>query len=143
MKKIVAITIAFIFTVISIGCKPSGKYADLKGYMNDVTKIQEDYISALDKSNTAKEVAEAITDCGNKMEKLSKKSEELLKKYPDFKEMGKNPPKELKEEFEKRDQMMQKLLTVSMKTMKYMMDPEVMKASQESTKKMGKGMMIR
>lgn len=139
-----AITIASVFALISLGCKPAGKYGDLKEYMNDVIKANEAYISSLEKSNSAKEVAEAITDLGNKMEKLSKKGEEIEKKYPELKTMDKkNPPKELKEEFEKFEQMAQKLLTVSMKMMKYMMDPEVMKASQEMAKKMGKSNVVK
>jgi Tfp pilus assembly protein PilP len=143
-KKIVAITILSIFTVISIGCKQSGKYGDLKEYMNDVIKTNEKYISDLDKANSAKDVAEAITNLGDKMEKLSKRGEEIEKQYPELKTMDKkNPPKELKEEFDKLEQMTQKLLTVSMKMMKYMMDPEVMKASQEMAKKMGKSSVVK
>jgi len=143
-KKIMVITIASVFAIISLGCKQSGKYGDLKEYMNDVRKAYEGYISDLEKSNSAKDVAEAITDFGDKMEKLVKRGEEIEKKYPELKTMDrKNPPKELKEEFEKQDQMTQRLLTVSMKMMKYMMDPEVMKASQEMAKKMGKSGVIK
>jgi hypothetical protein len=143
-KTIMAITIAFVFAVISIGCKQSGKYGDLKEYMNDVVKTNEDYISNLEKSNSAKDVAEAITELGNKMEKLTKREEEIEKKYPEFKTMDKeNPPIELKGEFDKLEEMTQKRLTVSMKMMKYMMDPEVMKASQEMAKKMGKSSVVK
>jgi len=49
----------------------------------------------------------------------------------------KDAPAEIKDELERLEQVAQKLLTVSMKTMKYMMDPEVMKASQEMAKKVG------
>jgi ribonucleotide reductase alpha subunit len=139
MRKIMAITIASVFVFMSVGCKQGGKYADLKEFLNDSIKITEDYISALEKANSAKDVAEAITEYGNKMEKFAKKGEEIEKKYPELKTMDKkNPPKELKEEFEKLEQLTQKFLTASMKMMKYMMDPEVMKASQEMAKKMGK-----
>ena len=135
IKKITAVALAFVFVLVSFGCKPSGKYGDLKEYLNDFIEVNQEYISALEKANSAKEVAEAITELGNDMEKLSKKGKEIEKKYPDLKSIKKNPPVELKEEFEKLDQMTQKFLTVSMKMMKYMMDPEVMKASQELTKK--------
>lgn len=144
MKKVMAISIASIFAIISLGCKPSGKYGELKEYMNDVINANEEYISDLEKSNSAKEVAEAITDLGNKMEKLTKRGDEIEKKYPELKTMDKkNPPQELKQEFDKLEQMTQRLLTVSMKMMKYMMDPEVMKASQEMAKKMGKSNVVK
>jgi arsenate reductase-like glutaredoxin family protein len=139
-----AIAIASVFAIVSTGCKHSGKYGDLKEYMNDVRETYEGYISDLEKSNSAKEVAEAITEFGDNMEKLVKRGEELEKRYPDWKVKYKeNPPKELKEEFEKHDQMIQRYLTVSMKMMKYMMDPEVMKASQEMAKKMGRSSLMK
>jgi Zn-dependent M32 family carboxypeptidase len=130
----------FSFFVLNVfGCKPSGKYGELKEYMNEIIKANEQYISALEKSNSAADVVEAITEHGDTMEKLAKKGAEIEKKYPDLQSMDKkNRPKELKEEFDKLEQIMQKRLTVSMKMMKYMMDPEVMKASQEAAKKMGK-----
>ncbi len=134
-KKITAISIATLFVIISFGCKPAGKYADLKDYLNDYIKANEEYISALEKANSGKEVAEAITDMGKKMEKLSKRGEDIEKKYPNMKDIKKNPPVELKEEFDKLDKMTEKLLTVSMKMMKYMMDPDVLKATQEMAKK--------
>ena len=138
MKKILALAVVAVFALVSFACKPAGKYGDLKEYLNDVIKANEDYITALEKSSSAKEVAEAITEMGDKLEKLVKRGEEIEKKYPEMKAWDKkNPPAEVKEEFEKMEAMSQKLLTVSMKMMKYMMDPEVMKASQEMAKKVG------
>lgn len=139
MKEIMVVTCSVLLALAGFGCKASGKYADYKDYMSDIIAANEDYISALEKSNSPKEVAEAITELGNKMEKITEAGESLQKKHPEMKAIDrKNPPVELKEEFERFDQMTQRLLTVSMKKMKYMMDPEVMKASQEMAKKVGK-----
>ena len=135
MKKILTIAMVSVFAIMFFGCKKSGEYADLKEYLNDVIKINEEYVSALEKANSAKDVAEALTDMGNKMEKIAKEGETLKTKYPDMNKVRKDPA--LKDEFEKLSQVSQRLLTVSMKTMKYMMYPEVMKASQEMARKMG------
>lgn len=139
MKKIMAITSAVLFACACFACRPSGKYGEYGEYMKDVIAANEDYITALEKSNSAKEVADAITELGNRMEEITKEGESISKKYPEIRTIDrKNPPRELKDEYEKLEQMTQRLLTVSMKKMKYMMDPEVMKASQEMAKKVGK-----
>lgn len=135
LKKILMITVASMVAAGTFGCKPAGKYADLKDYLNESIKANEDYIAALEKANSPKEVAEAITELGNKTEKLGSRTEELSRKYPELKSMGKTPPAELKDEFERLEKMTQRLLNVSMKMMKYMMDPEVMKATQEMARK--------
>jgi hypothetical protein len=137
MKKVLTIAVVSIVAIAIFGCKKSGEYADLKEYLSEVIKINEEYVSTLEKANSAKDVAEALTEMGNKMEKISKNGEAIKKKYSDMSKIRKDPPAEIKEEFDKFDQVAQRLLTVSMKTMKYMMDPEVMKASQEMAKKMG------
>ena len=125
-----------IVALINVSCKPAGKYADLKEYLNDSIKAEEDYIAALERANSAKEVAVAITALGNKMEKLAPKADILKNKYPELKTLDrKNLPVELKEEIEKLENMNQQWLTVSMKMMKYLMDSEVMKANQELAKK--------
>jgi hypothetical protein len=135
MKKILTIALVSVCAITFFGCKKKGEYADLKEYLSDVIKINEEYVTALEKANNAKDVAEALTDMGNKMEKIAKEGETLKTKYPDMNKVRKDPA--LKDDFEKLSQVAQRLLTVSMKTMKYMMDPEVMKASQEMAKKMG------
>jgi methyltransferase-like protein len=111
--------------------------------MNDVIGANEQYITALEKSNSTKDVMDAMIEHGNKMETLAAKGEKIEKKYPELKLMDKKKlPVELKEESDKLEQTVQKRLTVSMKMMKYMMAPEVMKASQEMTKKMGKSWIL-
>ncbi|MBN2159244.1 MAG: hypothetical protein JW807_07600 [Spirochaetes bacterium] len=138
MKKMLAMASAVFVALVSFTCRPSGKYADYSEYMSDVIEANEDYISALEKANSPKEVAEAITELGDKMETITKVRENIEKKYPEIKTIDrKNPPSELKKDFDRLDEMTQKLLTVYMKKMKYMMDPEVMKASQEMAKKSG------
>ena len=137
MKKVLIFVMASIVAVAFLGCKKSGEYADLKEYLNEVIKINEEYVSSLEKANSAKDVAEALTDMGNKMEKIAKDGEAIKKKYSDMGKIRKDAPAEIKDELERLEQVAQKLLTVSMKTMKYMMDPEVMKASQEMAKKIG------
>ncbi len=136
IKKIIAIFV-LIFVTVGFSCRPAGKYADFKEYLNDLIKAQEDYISALERANSAKEVADAITALSDRMDKLAPRFNTLKKKYPDINIADKTKrPAELSEEFERIDGMGQRLLTVTMKMMKYMMDPDVMKANQELSRKL-------
>ncbi len=139
-NRILAVTIASLFVLIALGCKQTGKYGELEEYMNDVIKANEEYITSLEKADSGKEVAKAISDLGEKMGKLNERSHEIEKKFPELKsdKMKKDPPDELKDEFQKLEQMAQRLLAASMKMMKYMDDPAVMKASQEMEKMLRK-----
>ena len=50
MKKILIFAMASLVAVAFLGCKKSGEYADLKEYLNEVIKINEEYVSALEKA---------------------------------------------------------------------------------------------
>ncbi len=138
MKYSILAAGAFLFAIAAAGCTKAGKYDELKSYMHEVITVNEEYVTSLEKARNAKEVAEAITALGNKMGALNERSREIEKKYPELKsdEMKKNPPKELREEFARLEKTAQRLLTASMKMMKYMDDPAVMKASREMDMKM-------
>ena len=137
-NSILAVITASLFAVVAAGCKQTGKYAELKEYMNEVITANEEYVTSLEKAETAKEVADAITALGNKMGALNDRSKEIEKKFPELKSdaMKKDPPKELKDEFERLEKMAQRLLAASMKMMKYIDDPAVMRASQEMERKL-------
>jgi len=136
-KKIVALTVLSLF--FFIGCS-TGKYSDMKSFMNDVIDAQEDYASDLEGASNAKDIVDAMNSFADKMEGISKRGEELEKKYPDF--SSKNIPSELKPEFERLGKVTGKIIKLSMKNMKYMMSPEVMKATQNLAKKAGKSKMF-
>lgn len=136
--SILAAAAAFLFALAAAGCTKAGKYDELKEYMHEVITVNEEYVTSLEKAQSAREVADAITTLGNRMGALNERSREIEKKYPELKsdQMKKNPPKELREEFARLEKMAQRLLTASMKMMKYIDDPAVMKASREMERKM-------
>jgi hypothetical protein len=142
MLRRMFIILPVAIAVTCFGCKPEGKYADLKEYLNESINAEKEYISDLEKANSAKEVAEAIADWGNKMEKLALRADKLKKKYSELHELKnmdrRSLPPELRDEFETIDKLSQNLLTVSMKKMKFMMDAEVMRATQDMMEKSGK-----
>lgn len=136
-----ALALALMATIAIIGgCRGGGggKYGDIKTHLSEVITVNESYVNALEKSNSAKDVALAISDLTGKMEKLTRQQADLEKTYPELKTIDRNnPPVELKEEYERLNALGERKITASIKIMKYMIDPEVMKASQELARKTG------
>jgi hypothetical protein len=133
LKKILVISVMALFVIT--GCKMN-KYADVKEIFNEMIKIQEVYIAALEKAKDAKEVVAAMDAFGDSMVKEMPKIKELDKKYPELKN-EKTPPKEIEAEYKKLQEVSEKLGKVSTDVMmKNAKDPEVMKAAQRMGEKM-------
>lgn len=137
MALVAALTAALALTA---GCRgKDGKYADIKAHMAEVIAANESYVNSLEKAANAKDVAQAINELSGKMEVLTRRQEELEKTYPELKTIDRNnPPVDLKEQYERLNALGERKITASIKIMKYMIDPEVMKASQELARKTGK-----
>jgi hypothetical protein len=134
-----------ISVIFFAGCKSSGsKYSDLKILLQDVIKANEEYVGTLEKATTAKDVAEAINKLGGLVEKYAARADEIEKRHPELKDIDKkNPPSELKDEYDKLNQLEERRVKVSIKMMVYMKDPEVLKAIQDLVKKTAKTRLIK
>jgi hypothetical protein len=130
---------AFVVALIGIivmmmGCTGS-KYSDLVEVNTKFVSAMEDYIAATGKATSAKDMAKAINDYADKVEKLAPQIKEVRGKYPEL-NTGGEVPEEL-EELDKKSQELGKQVAASyMNMMKYMMDPGVQKAQQRLNKAM-------
>jgi superfamily I DNA and/or RNA helicase len=125
MKKHIAI-IAAIALLFGAGCK-SGKYSDINEALNDLIKIQDSYVTAIQGAQNAGDVAKAINSYADNFMKIKPRIESFEQKYPELK-ISKEPPEELKENFERLQKSAEKLATASMSMLKYLEAPEVQKA---------------
>lgn len=125
MKKHLAI-IAAIALLFGAGCK-SGKYSDINDALNDLIKIQDAYVTAIQGAQNAGDVAKAINSYADSFMKIKPRIESFEQKYPELK-VSKEPPEELKENFERLQKSAEKLATASMSMLKYLEAPEVQKA---------------
>ena len=105
------------------------KYADAEELNEDAIKVMDAYVTELDKSENAKDVAAAINRFADEMEKLMPRMKKLVEKYPELKDTN-NPPEELKHLQKKAEALGQKIAGSMMKIMPYMTDPEVQKAQE-------------
>jgi hypothetical protein len=112
------------------GVVGGGKYSDIKSIMNKFNENTERWIEAMEKADTAKKVAAALTDYANIMKGLNAEMTEMEEKYPELTDMS-DPPEELKEEAAKMEGLWMKLGSVMMKAAEFADDPEVQKAQAE------------
>jgi len=98
--------------------------------MNKFNENTERWIEAMEKADTAKKVAAALTDYANIMKGLNAEMTEMEEKYPELTDMS-DPPEELKEEAAKMEGLWMKLGSVMMKAAEFADDPEVQKAQAE------------
>jgi len=139
MKKVVGfLTIAALAFFIS--CGGAGKYGDVKEFINDVIETQSEFLGSIEKAGSADDIVSAVDTFGDKIIKLADKSIELKKKYPDSEKWDKEPPVELKEDFDKLNAQSEKFQKAFMNAAiaKYMRDPKVQKAFIDMGKKMEK-----
>lgn len=137
MKKILSL-LSIATLALLISCGGGGKYSDIKGFINDVIKTQEDFLGSVQKAGSADDIVSAVNTFGDKIIKLGEQSIELKKKYPDSDKWDKEPPAELKGEFDKLNAQTDKFEKVflSENIKKFMMDPKVQKAFMDMGKKM-------
>lgn len=107
-----------------------GKYSDIKSIMKTFNENTEQWIESMDKADTAKKVAAALSDYTNKMKDLRVEMTKMEEKYPELTDMA-DPPEELKEEAGKMEELMSKMMSTMMKAQQFADDPEVIKAQAE------------
>ncbi len=103
------------------------KYSDAKQANEQYINLAETYVADLDKAGDAKDVARAMNQFANGMEKLLPKMKKIAEKYPELKDKNATPP-ELKDLDSRSQTVATKMGSAMMKIMPYMDDPEVQKA---------------
>ncbi len=107
-----------------------GKYSDIKPVLKKFNENTESWIATMEKADTAKKVAAALSDYANKMKELRVEMTKMEEKYPELTDMS-DPPEELREEAAKMEELMLKLMSTMMKAAQFADDPEVQKAQAE------------
>ena len=92
-----------LFFITALSCGGHKKYSDVRKFIDEVAKTQNEFLSLMEKSSNADEAVSAVNTFGDKLVKLSEKSMQIKKNHPDIETWVNNPPHELKEELEKLD----------------------------------------
>lgn len=84
MKKILSILICSVVAVCAVACSGGGAPSDAKKLANDTLSLTESTTSKLNKASSAKEASEALIAYAAEMKKITDRSAEFQKKYPNF-----------------------------------------------------------
>ncbi len=141
VKILSILSVVFMLTLTACGGgSTSGKYGDIKGFINDVITSQNNYVSSVKSAGSPDDIVKALNAFGDDMIKFAVKGDELKKKYPELDKWGKKPPAELESTFKKLEENSKNVgqAMSDPKVRKYMMDPKVLKAAMEMGKKLQK-----
>lgn len=128
--------IGMITVALIAGCG-SGKYADVKEYMNKSIKIQEEYLKSIESADSAGDVAQAINKFAERLNALKPQMKALMEKYPEMM-MEKEPPSELREVTNRQNALAEKIQKASQVNVQpYNLDPVVVEATKNLSQAMG------
>jgi len=102
MKRITGV-ILIMLMIAAVSCSSRNKYNDIREFISEVVATQDEFLLLLEKSTKAEDAVAAVEVFGNKLIKLSEKSMEIKKRYPDIDKWVDNPPADLKADLEKLD----------------------------------------
>jgi hypothetical protein len=108
------VTILAVLLTLAVSCG-GGRYKDVKEFITEVVAVQDEFLSLIEVSVTADEAVSAIETFGDRLVKLSEKSLEIKKKYPDIDQWADNPPADLKADLAKLDDPVNKFKQVFFK----------------------------
>jgi uncharacterized coiled-coil DUF342 family protein len=128
-RKILSPVMCFLIVLFFMNGCGGSKYSDAIKLNVQYIGLMEMYIADLDKADNAKEVAKAINQYADGLEKIWPQMKKMSEKYPELKEKD-NPPEELKASQKEAESVGRKMIGTYQKIMPYMGDPEVKEAQE-------------
>ncbi len=124
MRRLVVPTLLVLAVLTMLGC---GKYSDAIQLNRQYIDLMDQYLSDLDESGSAADVAKAMNDYADELEVLWPKMQAVSEKYPELKDRS-NQPEEMKASQQEVEEVAKRFGSSMMKVMPYMRDAEVRKA---------------
>jgi len=122
-----------MLALLVIAC--GGKYDEVESTLNDYADAMEDYIGRMEKADSAEAVAKAMQGYTEKVIDLTPRLQEMNRNFPEL-ATDKDAPEELETVSRRLAELGTKLQPAIMKTMPYMMDPQVQQAMAAQTRAM-------
>jgi len=133
-KTVVGSVLIVLAMFVLTAC--GGKYSDAIELSEKQLEAMEAYTDSIEKADSKETIIAAMQAFGSKMEKLGEKAKGLQDKYPELYQPGAKLPDEFEEIGKKTEAVVARMSAASMKTMQYMMDPEVQKAMMQMNQAM-------
>ena len=131
MKKTLVMLLVSVGLLFLAGCAKD--YPDVKAFLQTMTKAVDDFAAAVEKVQSAAELAAAMNSFCDVMEKCGKDAEAIKQKYPELKD---TTPPSLKADLDKMMASAQKLQspTLQEKVKNFAMDKGVQEAAMRMLK---------
>lgn len=131
-KTLWVVIVALLFaTMASCG----GKYDEVESTLNDYADAMDAYVVQMEQADNADAVVKAMNSYTEKMKSLAPRLQEMNKKFPEL-ASGNAAPKELEKVSQRMDELGEKVQATMMKSMQFMMDPDVQHALNEQAQAM-------
>jgi len=109
MRKVLLSSVLFMLIVSRVWSADA--YAEERRTIDDLTRVMESYITAIEGSDAVETMIQAINDLAVKLETLIPKMKEMAEKNPDW---GDSPPAELKETMDRYEEISEKFFMESL-----------------------------
>lgn len=133
MKRSIRLMSIVFLTLLLVAC--GGKYDDVESTLSDYADAMEDYVARLETADSADAVTQAMKDFTHTIKALTPRLQEMYQQFPEL-ASGRDYPEELDKISRRMENMAEKVQAAMMKTMQYMMDPDVQKAMTEQAQAM-------
>ena len=133
MKRSIRLMSIVFLTLLLVAC--GGKYDDVESTLSDYADAMEDYVARLETADSADAVTQAMKDFTHTIKALTPRLQEMYQQFPEL-ASGRDYPEELDKISRRMENMAEKVQAAMMKTMQYMMDPDVQTAMTEQAQAM-------
>lgn len=125
MRKQICLATLVLVCVMVAAC--GGKYDAVENTLNDYADVMETYVASMDQADDSDAVVKAMNDFTDQMQELAPRLQEINHKFPEL--ASANPyPEALEAVGQRITELSQKVQTAMLKTVVYMMDPQVQQA---------------
>ena len=128
---------AVVAVLALLACSGGSDQGDAVKVNTKFVDAMETYLNAIEKADSPSAVVDAVNAYAREIEELAPEFKAIAAKHPDWRDMHK-APEELRPIQEKAAKIAAQIPTTIMKTMQYMMDPQVQEAHQRLQEAMAK-----
>ena len=125
MRKRLCVMISVLLSIALMAC--GSKYDDVESTLNDYADVMETYATRMEKADSSDAVVQAMNEYTQQLQILAPRLKAMHQQFPEL-ASGRTYPEELEKVSRRMAELGPKVQSAMMKTVSYMMDPQVQQA---------------
>ncbi len=125
MRKRLCVMISVLLSIALMAC--GSKYDDVESTLNDYADVMETYAARMEKADSSDAVVQAMNEYTQQLQILAPRLQAMHQQFPEL-ASGRTYPEELEKVSRRMAELGPKVQSAMMKTVSYMMDPQVQQA---------------